>query len=68
MNIEYNKVEENTPEVVTLARQLGATPKSVAAMINQDRYRKAYNKVKQERDKEMRAFFKAHPELLPKGE
>ena len=66
MLVTFAKVDETSAEVVQLAKQLGETPGKVAALINQDRYRKAYNKVKQARDAEMRAYFKQHPELLPK--
>lgn len=65
-NVQYVKVDESDPAVVTLAAQLGVTPKSVAAMLNQERYRRAYNRLKQQRDKQMKEFFKQHPELLPK--
>jgi len=65
-NIVYVKVVETDAVVVELAAKVGASAKSVAATINNDRYRKAYNRVKQARDKQMREFFKANPEMLPK--
>jgi len=66
MKVTYVKVSESDVAVIDLAKQLNVTPKSVAASINNDRYRKAYNKVKQVRDKQMREFFKANPTMLPK--
>lgn len=65
-NVQYEKVSVNDAAVVALAAKLGVTPKSVAAMLNAERYRKAYNRLKQQRDKQMKEFFKQHPELLPK--
>jgi len=66
MQVQYVKVEEGDVEVVQLAKQMGETPKRVAALINQDRYRKAYNKAKLEETKAMRQWFKQHPEAMPK--
>jgi hypothetical protein len=65
-NVTYVRASESDPEVQTLAKATGTSPKSVCAIINNDRYRKAYNRIKQERDKQMRAYFKQHPEMLPK--
>jgi len=65
--VQYNKVDASDKAVQQLAERLGMTTTQVAGMVNQDRYRKAYNKDKQERDKQMRAFFREHPEMLPKG-
>lgn len=66
VKVVYVKVTVDDPGVVALAEQLGVEPKAVAAMVNGERYRKAYNKLKLEQDKAMREFFKAHPELMPK--
>lgn len=66
MKVEYVKVGVDDAGVVALAEQLGVEPKAVAAMVNGERYRKAYNKLKLEQDKKMREWFKAHPEMLPK--
>jgi len=66
MQVQYVKVEEGDVEVVQLAKQMGETPKRVAALINQDRYRKAYNKAKLQEAKVMRQWFKQHPEAMPK--
>lgn len=68
MPLEYNKVDVDSPEVVTLADKLGCACAEVAGMINADRYRKAYNKRKQERDKVLRRLVKEHPELLAQVE
>lgn len=65
--MNYTKVDVNSPEVVALVKETGFSAKEVAAMINNNRYRQAYNKVKQERDKLLRGYLKEHPELL-KGE
>jgi hypothetical protein len=72
LKVKYTKVSETDPGVQALAKASGREPKQVAAMVNQMRYRQAYNKMKQERDKAMRRFFKEHPEMLtgegePKG-
>lgn len=66
MKVEYVKVGVDDAGVKALAEQLGVEPKAVAAMVNGERYRKAYNKLKMEQDKKMREWFKAHPEMLPK--
>jgi hypothetical protein len=63
----YNKVSEGDATVIALAKQYGAPAKEVAAMINQDRYRKAYNRNKLVEQKRMREFFREHPELMSKG-
>ena len=64
MKVEYTKVDVNDATVVTLAKQMNATPKEVAAVVNQQRYRSAYNKLNQAKMKVMRQLVKAHPELL----
>lgn len=66
MKVEYVKVGVDDAGVKALAEQLGVEPKAVAAMVNGERYRKAYNRLKLEQDKKMREFFKAHPDMLPK--
>lgn len=64
--VVYTKVTVDDEGVKVLAEQLGVDPKAVAAMVNGERYRKAYNKLKLEQDKKMREWFKAHPEMMPK--
>ena len=62
--ITYNKVDASEPAVAELAKQMKVEPKEVAAIINQQRYRKQYNKVQQARMKVARRLMKEHPELL----
>lgn len=64
LNVNYTKVTESDPSVVALAKEVGESPKAIAAMINQQRYRTAYNKVNAERAKVVRRLIKEHPELL----
>lgn len=64
MSLEYTKVKENDTAVVELAKVTGSTPKEVAALVNQQRYRTAYNKRKVEETKKIREVIKQHPELL----
>lgn len=67
VKVVYVKVTVDDPGVVALAEQLGVEPKAVAAMVNGERYRKAYNRLKVEQDKKMREWFKAHPDMIPKA-
>ncbi len=62
--VVYTKVEVTDPVVVQLAKEVGQPVTAIAAMINQDRYRKAYNKLQQSRMKVIRALIKQHPELV----
>lgn len=64
LTVNYTKVSETDASVVTLAKEVGETPKTVAAMINQQRYRTAYNKMNAERAKVIRRLIKEHPELV----
>lgn len=64
LNVNYTKVLESDAAVVQLAKETGETAKTIAAMINQTRYRQAYNKVNAERAKVVRRLIKEHPELL----
>lgn len=64
MRVDYVKVDVDSPEVVELAKVVKASRKEIAGMINQDRYRKAYNKQKNEAMKVLRRLVKEHPELL----
>lgn len=66
MKVEYVKVGVDDAGVKALAEQLGVEPKAVAAMVNGERYRKAYNRLKVEQDKKMKEWFKAHPDMMPK--
>ena len=62
--INYTKVDENDAAVVQLAKETGERPVTIASMVNQTRYRQAYNKVNAERAKVIRRLIKEHPELL----
>lgn len=62
--IVYTKADINDPAVIQLASAMKATPKEVVAVINQQRYRTAYNKLNMERMKVARRLMKEHPELL----
>jgi hypothetical protein len=64
MNVVYTKVSESDPSVVALAKQVGESTKTIVAMVNQQRYRAAYNKVNAERAKVIRRLIKEHPELV----
>ena len=67
MKVEYTKVDESNAGVIALAKQTGEKPSTVAGMINQQAYRKAYNKLAQARMKVVRKLVKEHPELLEGG-
>jgi len=67
MNVNYTKVDVNDPAVVALATEMNATTKEVAAIINQQRYRSAYNRLQLQRMKVVRRLVKEHPELLEGG-
>jgi len=64
MNVNYTKVLESDAAVQQLAKETGETAKTIASMINQTRYRTAYNKVNAERVKVIRRLIKEHPELV----
>jgi len=64
MSINYTKVLESDVAVQQLAKETGETAKTIASMINQTRYRQAYNKVNAERAKVIRRLIKEHPELV----
>jgi hypothetical protein len=64
MKVQFTKVDASDPAVAQLAQVTGAKPTEVAAMINQQRYRTAYNKAKMEEVKVLRQLVKEHPELL----
>lgn len=63
-NVQYTKVDEGTPEVVSLATSLKVPAKEIATMINQDRYRKAYNRLRNAEMSALRKLVKEHPELV----
>ena len=65
--MQYTKVDVNDPTMQAVAKASGFPLKDVVAAENQRRYRLAYNKVKQEKDKVMREFFRQHPEMLNGG-
>jgi len=65
--IEYTKVTQEDPTMQALAKASGFPVKEIVAAENQRRYRIAYNKQKQAKDKVMRAFFREHPEMLNGG-
>lgn len=62
--VNYTKVTESDPAVVALAKETGEKASVIASMINQTRYRTAYNKVNAERAKVIRRLIKEHPELV----
>ena len=64
MQVEYVKANESDAAVIELARVMNATPKEVVTVINQQRYRTAYNKLNMERMKVARRIMREHPELL----
>jgi len=66
--IVYTKVDESNVAVQQLAKATGSSVKEVCGMLNQQRYRSAYNRQKLQQQKAMREFFKQHPEMMPKGE
>lgn len=65
--ITYTKAVETDAAIVTLAKEMGVTTKEVCAIINQQRYRAAYNRQQQARMKVVRRLVKEHPELLGEG-
>jgi hypothetical protein len=67
MTVQYTKAVETDVAVVELARVMNATPKEVVAVINQQRYRTAYNKLNMERMKVARRIMREHPELVKEG-
>ena len=67
MTVQYTKAVETDAAVVELARVMNATPKEVVAVINQQRYRTAYNKLNMERMKVARRIMREHPELVKEG-
>lgn len=62
--MEYTKVTVSDEAMIAVAKASGFSVKEVVAMENARRYRLAYSKVKQEKDKVMRQWFKQHPELM----
>ena len=64
MEVEYTKAVETEAAIIALAKTMNATPKEVCAVVNQTRYRAAYNKLNQAKMKVMRKLVKEHPELL----
>jgi len=64
MMINYTRVSESDAAVVALAKETGEKPSVIASMVNQTRYRQAYNKVNAERAKVIRRLIKEYPELL----
>ena len=67
LDVKYVKIDVTDPLVVKLAQETGQPGTAIAQMINQDRYRKAYNKLQAERMKVVRRLVKEHPELLGEG-
>lgn len=68
MKVEYTKVAESDASIITLAKQTNESPKTIAGMVNQQRYRTAYNKLNAERAKVIRRLIKEHPELVKEVE
>ena len=64
MKVTFTKVEVTDPAVVALAKASGRTATEVASAVNGQRYRREYNKLKQQEMKVLRGLLKAHPELL----
>jgi len=64
MKVEYTKAVETDEAIVLLAEEMKATAKEVCAMVNQQRYRSAYNRLQLARMKVVRRLVKEHPELL----
>jgi len=64
MTVQYTKAVETDAAIVELAKVMAATPKEVCAVINQQRYRTAYNRLNMERMKVARRLMREHPELL----
>ena len=62
--VSYTKVTVDDPAIVALAKEMNVTPKEVAALINQQRYRSMYNKMKAEETKVIRKLIRQHPELV----
>lgn len=67
MKVEYTKVSESDPNVIALAKVSGESPKAVAAMLNQQSYRRSYQKAQAERMKVLRKLVAEHPELVGGG-
>jgi len=64
MKVVYTKVEESDAAIQQLAESTGEKASTIAAMVNQQRYRSAYNKLQQRRMKVVRELIKQHPELV----
>lgn len=62
--IVFDKVSSDDPGVVALAKASGNSPSAVASAVNQQRYRSAYNKARQEEMKVLRRLVRENPELL----
>jgi len=62
--IVFDKVSSDDPGVVALAKASGNTAAAVASAVNQQRYRSAYNKARQEEMKLLRKVLRDNPELL----
>lgn len=68
MKVEYTKVAESDTSVIALAKQTGEKVATIVSMINQQRYRTAYNRINAERAKVIRRLIKEHPELVKEVE
>jgi hypothetical protein len=62
--ISYTKATVDDAAVVQLAKEMNVAPKEVVAIINQTRYRAAYNRIQQGRMKIARRIMREHPELV----
>lgn len=58
MSVNYTKLDITSKEVVELSTKTGFPVKEVCAILNNQRYRKAYNVVKQEREKLLKEALK----------
>lgn len=63
-NINYTKADVADPAIITLAKEMNVAPKEVVAIVNQQRYRAAYNRQQAQRMKVVRRLVKEHPELM----
>jgi hypothetical protein len=58
MNVEYVKVTIDSEEVKVLAAKLNVTATSIVSMINNQRYRTAYNKIRNQQMKVVKEMLK----------